>query len=332
MPRFPISAELHQQVDFFNMSLTDDPYWTETSWFSWAIPERNINGFFYIHFRPGMNCVNAGPAMWDTFGQHAWDFLYFDWQCMRVPPAGRYGVDYNKYDFETPWGMSTHMLEPLQRYQLRYQRNEFTLDLVFEGVVEPYVMGATTTKLKGMEDAARLHFEQPGRITGVVELEGERLDVNCFSIRDGGHGRRFLESTTPGSYAWSTADEKTGWHLIAQDKDHSRDTHIGVGYLLRDGLIAPLVGGVRRVLERTGPRPNVLEVEAKDSLGRHLHAIGRAQTPAELMLFPDRGQWWTLFQWDYDGFTHAIGEDQEFYGIQDFRRWHRAGVDAWRVR
>ena len=334
MPQLVESTELHQQLDFFNMKGDlDDPHWTESSWFSFPIPERNIMGLFYVHFRPGMNCVNAGPTMWDPSGQHAWDCLYFDWQCMRVPPEGRYGVDYNKYDFETPWGMSIHMLEPLQRYQLRYKREELMLDLIFEAVAEPSVYGSSA--LKGdvsMEKAAMLHFEQPGRITGVIELDGERFDVNSFCLRDGGHGSRFMESPTPGGYTWSTADEKTGWHLIAVDTERSRDTHIKIGYLLRDGQMAPLVSGVRRVLERNGPWPNVLEVEAEDSLGRHLHAIGRAQTTAEVMLFPERGVWWQLFKWDYDGFTDAIGDDQEFYGIHDFRRWHRAGAQAWEVR
>ncbi|MFC1924848.1 hypothetical protein ACFLXA_05760 [Chloroflexota bacterium] len=204
MLKFNVSTELHQVLDFFNMNYTDDPYWSESSWFSWAIPERNINGLFYIHFRPNMNCVNAGPAMWDTSGQHVWQFLYYDWQCMRIPPKGKYGVDYNKYDFETPWGMSTRILEPLQRYQLGYRSNDFTLDLVFEAVVEPNVLGVA--ELKDVQNAAKMHFEQPGRITRVVELDGERFDVNCFCIRDGSHGSRHLERTPPGAYLWSTAD------------------------------------------------------------------------------------------------------------------------------
>ena len=50
------------------------------------------------------------------------------------------------------------------------------------------------------------------------------------------------------------------------------------------------------------------------------------------MLFPERGQWWTLFRWDYDGRTGAVGEDQEYYGIHEFRKWHRAGPEAWAKR
>jgi len=320
-------------ADYFNMSLSDDPYWTESSWFSWAIPEKDICGFFYNHFRPNMNCLLGGPAMWDrsapnVSGQNVWNFLYFDWQLMRVPPPGRYGVDYNKYNFETPWSMSIKMLKPLERYQLRYDRSGFKLDLVFHATSEPNVIGAGP----GMERSFKLHFEQPGRIEGYVELDGTRHDVSCYSIRDGSHGPRFLETTISGGYTWSTADDKTAWHLLARDEHKSRDTRIVGGFILRDGRMSSIVKGVRRVLERIGPRPSAVEVVAEDALGRSLRASGRAQVPAEFMLFPDRGQWWQLFRWDYDGFKDAVGEDQEYYGIHEFRRWHRAGPEAWSTR
>ena len=52
-------------ADHLCLSGDEDPYWSDSSWFSWAIPERGINGFFYNHFRPNMNCFLGGPAMWD---------------------------------------------------------------------------------------------------------------------------------------------------------------------------------------------------------------------------------------------------------------------------
>jgi hypothetical protein len=203
-----------------------------------------------------MNCLLGGPAMWDRSGQHVWNFLYFDWQRMRVPPRGKYGVDYNKYDFETPWSMSIKMLKPLERYHLTYDRNGFKLDLVFNAIAEPNEIGVRP----GMERSFGLHFEQPGRIEGFVVLDGERFDVGCYSIRDGSHGPRAIESTGPGGYTWSTADNRTGWHVLAKDEEGTRDARGIGGYVLRDGKRASIVKGVRRVLERTGPRPSAIEV------------------------------------------------------------------------
>jgi hypothetical protein len=321
---------LSESLDYFYAEMSDDPYWTESSWFSWAIPEEDICGLFWNHFRPNMNCLVGGPAMWDRSGQHVWDFRFFDFQTMRLLPRGRWGVDYNKYDFVTPWSMSIKMIKPLETYRLGYDREGFKLDLVFTAVAPPNITNAPSAE--ALKRAFKIHFEQPGRIQGTVELDGRKYDVDCFSIRDGGHGPRFLETAAPGGYLWSTADARTGWQMLAPDASGGPVAKAVAGYILRDGELSPMVEGTRRVLARSGPRPDVVEVEAVDALGRRLHAVGRAQTPAEFMLFPDRGQWWTLFRWDYDGFTGAVGEDQEYYGIHEFRRWHRAGPEAWKKR
>jgi hypothetical protein len=323
-------AVTSEVADHFNMNLTDQPYWSESSWFSWAIPEKNINGAFYNHFRPNMNCMLAGPFMWDLSGEYAWNCLFWDWQAMRVLPEGRYGVNYDKYDWESPWGMSTRVVEPLKRYRLRYDKPEFQLDLEFEAICEPNEIGAKTDH--GLKNAYNFHFEQPGRIRGTVVLRGERFEVDGFSIRDGSHGPRFLESTTPGGYTWSTADAKTGWHVLAVDPRGSRDCDIVGGYILRDGELSSIMKGVRRVLARNGARPSEVEIEAEDARGRKLHARGRVRVPSTFTPFPDRGMYWQQFAWDYDGVTGAVGEDQEYYGLQDFHRWNRAGPEAWAKR
>ncbi|MCB2060166.1 MAG: hypothetical protein R3E09_13315 [Novosphingobium sp.] len=316
-------------ADHFNMNLTDHPYWAESSWFHWAIPEKSINGSFYSHVRPNMNLMMAGPYMWDPSGEYSFNCLYWDWQAMRLLPEGRYGVDYDKYDYSTPWGMSVELLEPLKRYKLGYHREGFDLDLEFEATAELHAVERKTTH--GLSNAYNFHFEQPGRIVGTVVLDGVRYDVDTYTIRDGSHGPRFLEVMTPNGYTWSTADDKTGWHILGADNGDARNWDIvsGFGYLLRDGKMASIVNGVRRVLERNGPRPSLVEVTAEDELGRTLHAIGRPKVAATFTPFPDRGTFWQQFAWDYDGFEGAVGEDQETRSIQDLRRWNRAGPEVW---
>lgn len=317
-------------LDHFAPDFPADPYWTESSWFSWSIPERDLCGLVWNHFRPNMNCVCGGPAAWDRSGRHVWEFRHFDFQTMRLLPEGRWGVDYDKFDYVTPWSMEVRMLEPLRRYRIGYDRAGFRLDLTFEAVAPPSVMGAPGSR--ALATAFRIHFEQPGRITGHIELDGERLAVDCFSIRDGGHGPRSMEDARPGAYCWSTASETSAWQILAPDASKGHTAKIIAGYYLRDGVMAKIVSGTRTVLEREGPRPVAVEIRATDELGRELVARGREQVSAEFMLFPDRGQWWSLFRWDYDGHCGATGEDQEYYGIHEFRRWHRGGPELWATR
>jgi hypothetical protein len=322
-----VTSEL---ADHFNMNYGSEPYWNESSWFSWGIPEKNINGLFYYFFRPNMGCLNGGPGMWDGSGLYTWDCLYWDWQYMRELPAGKYGVDYNKYNYEAPCSMSVKMLEPLKKYHLKYDRNGFKLDLIFEGVAEPNTIGDHSEGR--LNTAYRFHFEQPGKMKGKVALHGEEYKVDCFAIRDGSHGRRSWGDVPPGGYTWSTADERTGWHLIAVDNNRSRETKIIGGYLLRDGKISSLAKGVRWVRERFGAMPSFIEIEAQDAMGRELHAVGRIKVPAEFHYYSDQVQWWCQFAWEYDGFKDAIGEDQEYYKTEDMRAWKRGGPELWRTR
>jgi hypothetical protein len=325
-----MDAALCESLDRFYRGESHDLYWTDSSWFSWAIPEKDICGLVWMHFRPNMNCICGGPAMWDLSGQHVWEFPYFDFQTMRRLPEGRYGIDYDKYDFTAPWSLSVKMIRPLETYRIFYDRAGFRLDLEFNAVAPPNIMNRPSAEQ--LKSAFKLHFEQPGRICGFVELDNVRHDVDTFSIRDGGHGPRFMETSPPGGYAWSTADAKTGFHVLAPGSGDGPLSRVTGGYLLRDGLMSPTVDGVRRVVKRMGPRPEVVEIQLKDERGRELHAVGHAKVPAEFMLFPERGQWWTLFSWDYDGVTGAPGEDQEYYGIHEFRKWHRAGPEKWAKR
>lgn len=319
-----------EMADYFNMDHGGEVFWNESSWMSWSISERNINGFFYHFFRPNMRCINGGPAMWDLTGELTWDCLYWDWQYMRQLPPGEYGKDYNKFNYKAPCSMEARLLEPMKRYNIRYDRQGFAMDLTFEGTgpIHLFQSGAVGK----LNESQKFHFEQPGRMKGTVEFKGERYDVDCFTIRDGSHGRRFFGDIPPGGYTWSTASEKSAWHFMAVDTNQDHDTKIVGGYYQRDGIISSLVSGVRRIVRRRGPMPTVIEIEAKDALGRDLQAVGRLTIPALFHYYSDQVQWFSQFAWDYDGHVGAVGEDQEYYPVAAMREWQRATPSHWLTR
>src|SRR4051812_35017420 len=63
-------------IDRFCPTATDDPFWNESCWFSFSIPEREIHGMVYYFFRPNMNLLMGGPIVWDGSGANTWDCLY----------------------------------------------------------------------------------------------------------------------------------------------------------------------------------------------------------------------------------------------------------------
>ena len=46
--------------DEFHTPTSDDPYWTETCWFTFHIPERRISGQLYPYFSPNQGTCAAG--------------------------------------------------------------------------------------------------------------------------------------------------------------------------------------------------------------------------------------------------------------------------------
>ena len=51
--------------DQFHPPETEDPWWTETVWFSWMIPERKLLGYFYPAFRANMGIQFGGVMVVD---------------------------------------------------------------------------------------------------------------------------------------------------------------------------------------------------------------------------------------------------------------------------
>ena len=44
--------------DEFHPPTSDDPYWTETCWFTFTVPERTLSGQLYPFFRPNQKVTS----------------------------------------------------------------------------------------------------------------------------------------------------------------------------------------------------------------------------------------------------------------------------------
>ncbi len=112
---------------------SDDPWWNESAWFGFAIPERAINGFFYYWVRPNMNIVAGGVAVWDAIGSHRDDCRYYHWFPFNPLPAGA-----DMFSLRLSNGMSVQTLEPLRAYRLGFEAEACSLDLTWRGVTPAY--------------------------------------------------------------------------------------------------------------------------------------------------------------------------------------------------
>ena len=310
---------------------SDDPYWNESAWFAFNIPERSLSGFVYFFHRPNMRYTTGGAAVWDPSGEEIYDCLYYDMgNVFPMPP----GCD--MYDFSLPNGLTVECIEPLRKFTLRYGGNDsyYTaagcqMDLTWESFLPPHRTGQP----EGQQEwaPAKQHYEQPGRMKGTVTVGGETLQVDCWSMRDHSWGVRKLVKNPRGFFPWGIASEKSGFQVYAMsdlpiesDPVSGVPLRIAAGWYLKDGMYGTLTSGECRTTERRPDgRPLRMEMSAVDSLGRMLRVTGRAKNCLSTVLYPFMMQWWVMFEWELDGQT-CYGENMDFMPIHQARRFMRS--------
>jgi hypothetical protein len=216
----------------------DDPYWNESGWFGFAVPERDINGFVYYFHDVRTGIAGGGPALWDPTGEEVYDCLFYDWRWQQPPTGALHFAD-----FTLPNSLRHTVVEPAHRYRLSYDAPGLELDLEWSSLMAPHTLGDGA-------GGAPHHFDQPGRMAGSLVLDGERVDVDCYSMRDRTWGPHHPGARRPGDYLWAIASPEQHWHTITvAGREAGVDVVIG-GYLMRDGELGELVKGTRRVLSR----------------------------------------------------------------------------------
>jgi hypothetical protein len=296
------------QADRFSDDRNDNPYWNESVWFSISKPEEHLHGFVQYYFRPNMGMLNGGPVLWNPSGTFSWNCLYYNWSHLQAMPPGA-----KKFDMTARNSLSVKVIEPLKRYSIRYDKEGLGMNLIWEAIGP---MHELKTGDAGQQKTAKFHIEQPGRLTGTIDLDGKRIAIDCFSMRDTSYGPREYESLATGGYFWGIA-EHSAFHAIAMGEGE-RQKVIG-GFIWKDGEMASLAAGTRRVVEFGAFGPRRVEFEATDKLGRTLRATGRLDDGLIFTGYTDHTVVWSLTEWDWNGVTHW-GDNQEFCSAVRFRK------------
>jgi hypothetical protein len=285
-----------------------DPWWNESAWYSFNVPERDINGFVYFYYNARLRLAGGGPAVWDPSGDQMYDCLFCDWDWFQPVPDG---LVYE--NFTLPSSLSQEMVSPLTTYRLAYSRRGCELDLEWHAA-----MPAQPSSMSQLEPAGVRHFDQPGSMRGEVRIGGDALPIDCYSLRDHTWGPQRFDQLQPGDYFWAVASPEENWHAITIQSAGGGPEHVVDGYLVREGVVAPLVRGTRRVVEREGGRPRRVQFEAVDAQGRRLEAEGRTRNALHFAGWPGQFTYFCLTSWQWDG-KAGLGEDQEFFPLTRMR-------------
>jgi hypothetical protein len=308
-------AEFTAADDGFHFDELSDRWWeTETAWFSFFHPERRLGGWFYTLVRPNIGTVAGGVWVWDDTAWLPWDVLYSaNYSSLQLPE----GADLR--DVVLPTGVSVRVIEPTRSYELGYDDGDrLSARLRFDAVMAPEPLTAV-----GSTFGSAHHFDQLGRVTGELVLHGERIEIDCISMRDRTWGPRPEHRPRQAAYVTGAVDADHGF--LAVTNTRGDDDPIAYGFLRRDGRTVSLTGGERTV-ERDPAHgwTTRVRIEATDAEGRELVAVGE---PVSRMIinrhtFIDVNG---LVRWEVDGQV-GWGEDQDMWPVHSFAAARRSAT------
>lgn len=287
--------------DRLHPSASNDPWWSETCWFSFAHPEERLSGCFYPLFRSNQGVCSLAVSVWDHSAHEPWRARYFrgDWH-LPLPTSN--------LDHLALGALRYEVLDPLRRYRVTYQDGpRFSAELEYEGLISVHEAGVRD---------GHGHIDQPCRVRGEITLRGRRIAIDHPDMRDRSWSVRRDDRTTRGAYSYAIASARDSFLAMSFASPglggRGDIQPIVTGFLVRDGEKAPLVAGTR-TLARDGasPWPSRLIIEARDTLGRNLEATGTTVNRFANQASPGLFAWMSLTRWDFAG--ESYGQDQDIW-------------------
>ena len=205
--------------------LSDDPYETETNWWSWNVPERQMGGWIHAPYYPNRKTVTWRIFVWDGRGYDPARMAYYK-KVEEAPMPD--APDLRDITFPAG-GYSLKMIEPGMKYDIHYADadRDFGLDFTFSGLHPPRRFEPGEPPF-----IQTPHYDQLGRIEGTMRLGGEDIKLDCLSVRDrtwGPRGGPYAQSRKQ-SYATDLERVKEPggprWREIERERGRGRIQYI----------------------------------------------------------------------------------------------------------
>jgi len=318
----------------------DDPWWNESSFLTFRLPDRELLGILYFYFRPNQNTAMGGPILIDPTGDELSTCRHTGWGWHMPIPEGA-----DMFDFALASSFSCQTIQPQRSYRHTYDGAGCGFDLTYVADGPPMAMASEGGGLSDFvgatgPDISSGHFEQFGIISGTLQLDGETIELHdAPTFRDRSWGPRPVlqhQDKTRGALVFARANSEHAFQAWAMSPLPWRDDpvlgtteNIASGFYVKDGVIGAITTGTRRVIDRSPTGQPIHEiVHATDEHGRALYAEGRVTVGLRWPgLYGDVMALWCLEHWTLDG-VPAPGEVQEWFMCRQFADWRRRGIST----
>lgn len=294
----PADDGLHEPSDNF--------YENETFWFSFFVPERAMGAWLYSGIRQNAGVSTGGLYVWDGTATTPSDIPFYESFSWLRPPTEA-GPDL----VALPNGITITTVEPGMVYDLTHtDRDRVSVSLRFEGLEPPVPLRAGAPPYPEAS-----HFDQTGHVTGHLTLDGERIEVDCFAMRDRSWGTRTERGYPRVGYTW-LADAETSLLTFSRPIDGTEGVY--AGYLRRNDQVSRLVSG-KRTVERDPIEGWItsMTIDATDEQGNQVLTTG---TASSRLILPGATNVCvnSVLKWEIDG-RSVFGEDQDVWAMKDWR-------------
>lgn len=291
-------------------------YQTETFWYSFVVPERRMGAWLYTSVRPNAGVTAGGLWIWDDTSPYPVEVPFYEYFAHLKPPRPPVPPAADELRFAT--GMTVRVREPLTAYDLRYDdRDRVLAELSFDALEAPVPLRTGEPPYPTAH-----HFDQTGRVRGTVTLDGTRIAVDCYAMRDRSWGPRHERGYRRVGYTWLAAADTT--LLTYTAPTGAGDEHIYSGYLRRGTEVSRLVAGTRRV-ERDPVHGWVTSIDVEAVAENGARIAGHARSESRLLLsIGNHVTVCSLLSWNVDG-EQVTGEDQDVWPLHDWRALRASG-------
>lgn len=298
-----------------------DPTWGETNFFGFHVPERNLCGSVYVVTRPQLGVASSHVVLYDRVSLSRKDCVYLD--CRQHLPVPEKLSDYRLTN-----GLTVRAVNPPRDFELAYTGTDGTrLELRFDALMDPFDIQDHVPAKGGAGDrltrtSYKGHFDMTGRLTGRLEIRGERIAVDCVDTIDHSWGPKAENDKASACWLHAHFGPDYVLHAILMFEPsapaHRQYTFVS-GYLLESGEVTPLVSGTA-VATRMDWLGVTMDLSLTDAAGGEHRLLGGAVAAMNVPWFSSKDVHYALHRWTAADGRVGYGCVQESFQLDTWCR------------
>lgn len=318
-----------------------DPHLIHTYYFGFSVPDAAIGAFVYLRLQPAFRLAQGGICIFrGTDNVEYTDIDLLDYENTMPWPSVVDAV------ITTDNGLRIEFTEPGRTARIAYSGPDATIDVTADAVTPLLARGHVMPGEEAHRAVAGLPggTEQFMRVTGILELDGERHHIDCHSPRDRSWNqvrveRRGMVSVPP--VGWSPMYfgpdlifNQVGFEPLDTDPAWAGLYDVGerpahhYGWVCRGDETREITWVRRNVLEYHPVIHMALrqEIEAEDEYGDRYCFRGEAIACASLPAWPNVAFHDSVYRWESDDgrVTHSTYQEVWFDRYQKAMKRRRA--------